>query len=191
MGKISPRFNIYENKALLNFWHNMAQIYTPIKEEFYKEAKIKWNQLFKRSKNILGILIRGTDYINLKPKNHPIQPIAEKVISDTINMDSIYKYDYIFITTEDDLIREKFIKAIGGKLKYIKGKNINYDFKRKKYLSSNKNVNLSYMKVYLINIIIFSKCIDIITSKSGGSLAAFIISKGFRNFKVYNLGFYK
>ena len=169
----------------------MAQIYIPIKEEFYIEAKIKYNQLFKRSKNILGVLLRGTDYINLKPKSHPKQPNTEEVIRDVLNMDYIYKYDYIFITTEDDFIREKFIKAIGNKLKYIKGKNINYDFKAKKYLSSNKNINLSYMKVYLVNIIILSKCIDVIVSKSGGSLAAFIISKGFRNVKVYNLGFYK
>lgn len=47
------------------------------------------------------------------------------------------------------------------------------------------------MKIYLINIIILSKCLDIITSKTAGSLVAFILSKGFRNIKVYDLGCYK
>ena len=101
---------------------------------------------------------------------------------------------WFFLTTEDDLIREEFIHEFGKKLKYIKSKTkINYDYKRKELLAFNKNIkgNLEYMKVYLINIIILSKCIDIITSKTGGSLVAFILTKAFRNMKVYNLGTYK
>ena len=47
------------------------------------------------------------------------------------------------------------------------------------------------MRTYLINIIILSKCLDIITSKTAGSIVTFILTNGFRNIKVYNLGHYK
>ena len=39
--------------------------------------------------------------------------------------------------------------------------------------------------------IILSKCIDIICAMTSGSLGVFIFTKGFRNSKVYNIGFYK
>lgn len=47
------------------------------------------------------------------------------------------------------------------------------------------------MKIYLINIIILSKCLDIISARTSGSIGAFIFSEGFRNIKVYFLGEYK
>ena len=109
-------------------------------------------------------------------------------------MDQNNKYEWIFLTTEDELIREKFIKRYKEKLKYLKSKiNINYDYKKKELLAFNQNIkgNIPYMKIYLINIIILSKCLDIIASKTAGSLVAFILTKGFRNKKVYNLGSYK
>ena len=109
-------------------------------------------------------------------------------------MDKKNKYDWISITTEDDLIREKFKLKIGKKLKFIKSnKNVKYNYKNKELLAYNKNIigNIKYMKIYLINIIILSKCIDIICSRTAGSVGTFIISKGFRNMKVYYLGRYK
>ena len=46
------------------------------------------------------------------------------------------------------------------------------------------------MKNYLINIIILSKCLDIITSRTSGSSGVFVLTKGFRHSKVYFLGTY-
>ena len=96
--------------------------------------------------------------------------------------------------TEDDTIREKFILKFGVKLKYIKNSfKINYNYNKKDFLGFNNNIkgNLSFMKFYLINIIILSKCLDIITSRTSGSFTVFLLSEGFRNEKIYNLGVYK
>ena len=193
-GYKGPNFNVFNNLILKKFWHNFAHKYIPIKDEIIYEANKYFKLLFKKNKNILGVLMRGTDYISKKPHHHSIQPTEEMVFKDIERIEKKINYDYIFITTEDDLIREKFIKKYRKRLKYIKSKiNINYDYKKKQLLAFNKNIcgNLNYMKIYLINILILSKCLDIITSKTAGSIVAFILNEGFRNKKVYDLGYYK
>lgn len=187
--KIIPYY-IFLNETLINYWHIIATNYIPIKKEIYRESLKIMNILFKRSDNILGILIRGTDYLAKKPKKHPITPDSNIVIDDVKMMDKINNYDYYFIATEDDIIRNKFIDEFGKKLKFIKQKKMKY--RKKYYLSYYKSFrgNIENIKIYLLNIIILSKCLDIIASRTSGSIIAFIFSNGFRNSKIYFLGEY-
>ena len=189
-----PNTRIYSNNVLMNFWNNIAQKYSPIKKKIIKEANDKRRNLFKGSNNVLGVLIRGTDYIARRPKGHPKQPTCEMVFIDIKEMDMKNKYDWIFISTEDELIRDKFIKEFGTQLRFIKSNiNIEYDYNAKQYINLNDNIkgNIAFFKIYLINIVILSKCLDIICSRTGGSLGAFILTQGFRNIKVYFLGVYE
>lgn len=184
---------IYYNKDLITFWHNFAKIYCGIKNEIMIEAKIHANKLFRNSKNILGVKLRGTDYNSLKPKSHSIQPKPEQVILDVKYMDKKYKYDFIFFSTEDESIKQKFTSYFGYKLKLLNPNvAIKYSNKDKYEINSHKNIygNLSYSKNYLLNIIILSTCLDIITSKCNGAAAIFIFSNGFRHIKIYDLGIY-
>ena len=185
-------YNIFLNAFLIYYWHIIAINYIPIKNLIYNEAINKMNILFKGSNNILGILIRGTDYLARKPKKHPITPDSSIVINDIKLMDKNNNYNYYFIATEDDLIRNKFKGEFGKKLKFIKQNKIKYNYNKKYFLSHYKTFkgNINNMKIYLINIIILSKCLDIITARTSGSIGAFILSNGFRNSKVYFLGEY-
>ena len=54
----------------MNFWHKFAEKYMPIKNNIMNEVKINMKKLFGNSKNILGVMIRGTDYIKYRPKYH-------------------------------------------------------------------------------------------------------------------------
>ena len=85
--------NIY-NYPRKQYWHNFANIYLPIKKEIIVLAKNLMIKMFKNSKNILGILARGTDYISLKPRGHPIPPNISEIINDAKKMDNKYNYDY-------------------------------------------------------------------------------------------------
>lgn len=184
---------IYKNKILTDYWHNIAIKYIPINNEIIKEANLIRRNLFRESKNILGVLARGTDYITVKPKGHPIQPNIFAMIKDIKEMDEKNKYDWIFFTTEDDIIKNQFIFEFKNKLKYINQKKIEYNYKEKNFLIYNKHIifDYNYFKTYLINIIILSKCVDIICGRNNGSIAAFILSNGFRNNIVYYLGEYQ
>ena len=184
---------IYKNKTLINQYHNIANKYMSVKREILNEANMIWEQLFKNSKNVLGVLVRGTDYTTIKPLEHSIPPTAEQAIKDAAKMDKKNKYDYIFLATEDNIIRNKFIKKFNEKLKYLlPEKKIEYDYKEEDYLTKHKDVagNMQFQKTYLLSMIILSKCTDIITSRTSGAAGAFILSEGFRNELVYYLGEY-
>ena len=88
---------IYNNYSMMNFWHKFAKKYMPIKNNIMNEVKIIMKKLFGNSKNILGVMIRGTDYTKYRPKGHPIQPDIKQVISDVKQFDKEYKYDFIFL----------------------------------------------------------------------------------------------
>ena len=185
--------NIYYQNKTINFWYNIANKYMPIKNEIILESKLIMKNLFNNSNNILGVKIRGTDYLSVKPKKHSKQPRVEQVISDVKYMDRIHKYDFIFFATEDEIIKHKFIPHFKEKLKLLNPNVIvSYDYSNKYKINMNENIkgNLDYIKNYLLNIIILSKCLDIITSRCSGAAGIFILSKGFRNIKVYDLGLY-
>lgn len=181
---------IFYKKYSLLFYHDVVTKYMPIKIEIMKKVNNIMKKLFNGSQNVLGVLARGTDYITLKKKGTPIPPTAGKMIEDINKYDKENKYDFIFLTTEDNLIRDKFKSEFGKKLKYIEfGINIKYNYNGNEYFLENKNAQgLEYQKIYLYNIIILSRCIDIISARTHGAAVAFILSEGFRNNLVYDLG---
>ena len=181
---------VYSKPIMLNYHHIIQEKYMSVNKNILKEAKKIWYKLFRHSKNVLGIFVRGTDYSSLQPGGHSRQPSIDIIINDTITMDKQNKYDYIFLGTEDDEIRNAFIKKFGKKLKYLVPKDkLVYN---SGYLTYSKNVfgNMDFSKTYLLSIVILSKCIDIISSRTSGAAGVFIISNGFRNKLVYYLGEY-
>ena len=183
--------NIYYDKNNINFWHNFALRYMPLKNELINEAKIIMHKLFNNSKNILGVKLRGTDYLSSNFKKHSIPPKVEQVIFDVKSMDKKYKYDYIFFATEDELIKRKFCLKFGNKLKLLNPNVfIKYDYNTLINISNYINGNLDYIKNYVLNIIVLSNCLDIIMSRCNGAAGIFILSNGFRHTKIYNLGVY-
>ena len=184
---------IYSNTIMLNYHHKIQEKYMSIKNNIYKEVEKIWQNLFGNSTNVLGIFIRGTDYISIEPSGHSRQPSTKRLINDVIKMNKKNKYDFIFLGTEDNKIRNLFIKIFGKKLKYLIPKDkIVYNYDTGNYLTYNKNVfgNMNFSKTYLLSVIILSKCIDIISSRTSGAAGVFIISNGFRNKLVYYLGEY-
>ena len=109
--------NILKNRITLEYWHNLALKYIPIKKKLIDESNILIKKLFKNNKNILGILVRGTDYTSVKPKGEAIPPNPQMVINDVIILDKDNKYTFFFLTTEDEIIFQIFKKKFGKKLK--------------------------------------------------------------------------
>ena len=193
IGERPDEINMYYNKDSINFWHDFAKKYMPLKNELNLEANKIMKELFGDSTNILGVKMRGTDYIAWKPKGHSIPPSVEQVIIDVKKMDKQYNYDFIFFATEDEIIKKKFIPHFKNKIKLLNPNiQINYDYKQQNFINLNKNINgnIEYIKNYVLNTIILSKCLDIVTPRCSGTAGIFILTNGFRHTKIYNLGEY-
>lgn len=193
INEVPNRYTIYKDKYLKAFWHDIANMFIPINNNIIKESKKIMKYLLNNSNNTLGVLVRGTDYIACRPKYHARQPSTETMFKDIKRMLKKNNYDWIFLATEDELIRQKFISEFKEKIKFVKpSKNIEYKYEKKLYLYYDKAIKFDYdyFKTYIINILILSKCNDIICSRNNGSIAAFIFTDGFRNKKVYYLGEY-
>jgi hypothetical protein len=191
--EIRPNEDLFLKNLSNNYWHIMANKYIPIKNKIIRESNNIIQNIFKGSKNVLGVLLRGTDYIAKKPPDHPIPPKTEEVIKDVKLLNNKNRYDWIFLATEDIIIRREFIRAIGIKAKYLLNKReVLYNYTSKEYLAYNENIknNIEFHKIYLLNIIILSKCLDFLGAKTNGTIGVFILTNGFRNYKVYNLGHY-
>lgn len=182
--------NIYYNNDLIKFWSNLGRKYIPIKNQIQKESNVIIRKLFKNSNNVLGVKMRGTDYIKLKLKAHPIPPSLDKAIEDVKIFNLKNNYDWIFISSEDDIIKERFINEFRNKIAFLNPKTkINY---KSDFLVKNKEINgnIEYAKNYVMNIYILSKCTDIVMSRGSGGVGVIIFTNGFRNSLIYNLGEY-
>ena len=165
----------------------------PIKKEIIKESNNIMKKLFHNSKNILGVKMRGTDYITNKIRGHSVLPSLDTVIIDVKNSNEKNNYDLVFITTEDEMIKDHFIKEFKNKIKYFNyNKKIYYNYKEGKPINLNNDIigNLEYSKNYILNIIILSKCTDIIMVRGNGACMVYLLNNQFRNILIYNLGVY-
>ena len=189
--KRPEELDIYYHPDLIKYWHDLGKKYIPIKKEIIKESNSIIKKLFNNSKNVLGVKFRGTDYIKLKPRGHPIPPKVDDAIQDVKKMDLKNKYDWIFFASEDEIIKQRFIKEFKKKIKYLNPKKkinyTNYDF-----FVNNKGVcgSADYSKNYVMNIYILSKCTDIVMTRGSGGAGIILLTEGFRNSLIYNLGEY-
>ena len=189
--------NIYPGKEIVKDqrkcldWRSFFSQYLKVQEIVYKEAEEQRGRLFGGEK-VLGVLCRGTDYINNRPKNHPIQQDPEEEIIKAEKITKKYKCRWIYLATEDEKIYQRFYKIFGDKLKVttarrcgdIGNTNINdIGFQREndKYLKG---------KEYLINIILLAKCDCLLAGSVGGTYGALLMSQGYEYVHIYDLGVY-
>ena len=66
----------YENKdSTLAEWRNFIKLgLLRVKPEILKEAAALREKFFAPNNRVLGVYLRGTDYISKRPHNHPIPP---------------------------------------------------------------------------------------------------------------------
>lgn len=190
-------------------WREAAHKYIVFKPEIAAKINAEYAKLFsgrtlpdgerdaleethKKSK-VLGVLCRGTDYVKLRPHNHPIQPDADTVILKCEEIMSKFGCNYIYLATEDEDIWNKFIARFGSTVvkSYQKhrftttsGQNIN-DIANSELNPRDRNLE------YLISIGILSKCDCFVGGAAGGTYGALLMSDGFEYEYVFNLGRYE
>lgn len=139
----------------------------------------------------IGVLCRGTDYISLRPEGHPIQPDITDVVEKTKNYLKWHECEYVFLATEDEKIYEIFREEFKDNL--IAPNVQRFRETKKEYLAETLKREGDVAKnsrQYLASIYTLAKCKCLIGGRTSGSVAALILSDGYEDFYLYNLGYY-
>lgn len=154
-----------------------------IAEEKEKELDLVYNET-------LGVFLRGTDYVRIKPKGHSVQPEINDAIDKIKEYDKKYSPKKIFLVTEDAGIFSRIKSEFGDRV-------ICSDYE---FVGYNANDNLYVYEAfdndpyerglnYLVRLIILSKCSYLIASKASGSYYAITMGH-YKDRYIFDLGYY-
>lgn len=141
----------------------------------------------------IGVYVRGTDYIKLKPSGEYVQPnirlVEEKI--DDFNK----KYNApIFLVTEDGDIYDSLVKKYGSIIRIVSFDSFirNYDGKdvlsKSSVLDEDKKLR---GQNYLVKMILLSRCKYLISSITQGSKFSYALNGGkYVDEYIFNLGLY-
>lgn len=188
--------DFYDNPERLNYFREMFKRYIRFNSEttaFFEREK---DRLFK-GRRMCGVLCRGTDYVALKPQNHPVQPNPVDVINETKCVISKYNCEGVFLATEDRDILNLFKEAFGDILLYEDQPRLSQkDIVSGEMLAlSKKRLNVSDSPLddglkYLVSTYLLSQCNCFISGRTGGCKGVLLMTSNFDYCKVYNLGLY-
>lgn len=157
-------------------------------EEYY-ETNIK-------GKKTLGVLCRGTDFANAKPKWHSICPTVEQTINVIKEKEQLWgAFDRIFLATEDKTIYQQMKDHYGEKLLY--NQSIDIDETDTRWLNTIYD-DEKYQKVkklngrnYLTAVYLLANCEYFISPIVGGTLGVMRVTNGFKDYEYIDLGSYE
>lgn len=190
-----PRQDIrlfYNRSGQLDYWRDICRRYIKIQPEV--SSRLEGMKAKFSGKKILGVLVRGTDYVTTKPHDHPIPPTAEQAIAKCQEVMTQEGFDSVYLATEDKNILAKFQEAFGEKLLLPDSAYVDYDYSKGAWLAEYEidRDNDKYLRglEYLVSILFLSQCKGFITSMTSGSEGVMLLSKGFEYLYVFDLGYY-
>ena len=166
----------------------------------YKFSKEVLELVNKENENIhvedcIGLYLRGTDYLKMRPAGHPVQPTVEQAIEVVENYLAKYGNHKIFLVTEDYEIYKELIHKYNNLIVVVSFDSFIHDYKSDKFISKGYTNQLnSYVKQnglnYMAKLILLSKCKYFIGGKTCGSWASNVFSDGFESKYIFELGLY-
>lgn len=194
--EVFPDFSDVYDQDMTKWWSALYHDYWKLNDttKDYVEQEVK-NIIGNR--RVLGVICRGTDYTDCKPKGHPVQPDIKDVIELVSQQFAKLNFDYIYLATEDGRIDKEFKDVFGDKV--LINKRTYYDscFKEKQ-LTWIKDVhfereNDDYYKglEYISSLVILSECNALIGGNCGGCQTAIFLNRNRYEYKyIFDLGIY-
>lgn len=187
-------FDFFDDKgSRQSFWREAAHRYLRIRKDIIEEVEKEYNSFILPTDRVLGTLVRGTDYIDKKPKDHPVQPRVDDVITKCKMVMKERGYNKIFVATEDYAIALRFQREFGDKYCSNKRSFISYEKGRSVPDHRINRDNDFYWqgREYLSTIAMLSKSKGFVGGRTSGSVGATLLSSGFEYMYVYKIGRYQ
>lgn len=163
------------NREIVAYYHSLAQKYIRLQSDVEEYILQQERKIFGEcsNKDIIGVLARGTDYVDRKPYYNPIQPDVSELFVKIDEYSQTYGCKKIFVATEDLLILNKFQKRYGECLLFTDQKRVT---KVKTELCDDKQFMSVPPKMrgmqYLSSIYLLSRCKGLIAGRTAGTVGA-------------------
>ena len=190
----SMKFLEKKNNELAE-WRTLLKLgLIKIKPEFIEEASRIWNELFSPQDRVLGVMLRGTDYLIRKIKRRPIPPpvdFAKSVVNVKLKE---WKCNKFFLATEDRKIIEAFRKTFGDRCVILDRIYVDYNSLRDRFVTicriNRENDYFLQGKDYLTQILLLSMCDSLVGARCSGTTVAMLLKENFKHTYFFNLGRY-
>lgn len=163
-----------------------------VKPALMEEISVVRQKLFAPQDRVLGVLLRGTDYVAKKPTYHPIPPPTEFAASIVIEKAEAWHCNKIFLATEDKGIVQIFKRVFGNLCVTFDREYV--DYKQDKFVSlmriDRPNDHFQQGKDYLTQIVLASMCNSFVAARCSGTVGVMMLAENFEHTYFFNLGKY-
>ena len=171
-----------EMVKLIPFSKNMQEYVDKMYEDIFPD---------RDNINVLGVPLRGTD-LKKRVSQHAIQLSCNEAAVLTLKFMNKYKYNVVFCNSEEEVTIDEFSKSIPNvrhtNTIRIKDENVNGNVA---FANSKSNPRV-FLKDYLTNIYIMSKCDSILGTMNNGYYTAYLWNNGnYEHFELIDKGTYK
>lgn len=191
--RLNTSMDVLTNEKKISYWRKLCRQYI----KFSRASKLHIDSCMKqympdnRVKQTVGVLCRGTDYRELKPYGHPVQPDVSEMIVKVSEFIEQHQCKYVYLATEDEYIWNMFSDKFGEKL--IVTDMARYEDTGGAYLADvirgMQNIDKKGMD-YLASVYMLSRCKYLIAGRTSGSIAALVLSDGYDEVYWWNEGYY-
>lgn len=190
--KNSPNdsMDFLENIKKLSYWSTLYNQYCQFNDEMNLYAATEYNSLLK-GKRVVGVLCRGTDYLQLKPKGHPVQPDVYNVINKLKYTMRKFDCPYVYLATEDFQIEKIFKSIFEDRLIINKRVYKNYKTGYLSHTHNERKNDLYYTNVeYLSSLYLLSRCDCFLAGRTSGTVIVLLMNYKYEFTYFWDLGEY-
>lgn len=196
-GNIDISFANMFRKDIARLYMKVYDRYLRINETTARYIKDDYASIINDNMKVLGVLVRGTDYLRLKPAFHPVQPAISDVINECRDVIKKYRYTHIYLATEEEKYEELFDQEfpniiLTNKRHYIGNKYWSDETSHCYKVSLDiENENKTKGLEYLSSLEILAKCNGLVAGNCGGSQYSYLRNNGkYEYCHIYDLGLY-
>lgn len=186
--------NWIKDKAKRVKWQEIWNKYFRMTDELCKYIDDWWDANTSKDDKVLGVRMRGSDYVQIKPHGHSVQPDFMQVSSKIDEVIEQYGCNKIYIATEDESLIRQFKQLYGERAIFMDGTRIEVRdneialdaFERMKVSKYQQGME------YIATIALLARCDCLISSISNATPYIYLMKNGdFEYDYVFELGEYE
>ena len=182
---------VFKDKRIKRKYREICKKYITVSEEC--------NQLISHEleripiTECIGVFLRGTDYVKMRPVGEYVQPTAEQVVESIREMRRKHGNFPVFLVTEDQHIFDVISKNIND-LYTVSFDDYISDYNGQTFLAFSGSLRSDKRALgmeYLTKIVLLSKCKYLLSSIASGSKAAYVLrDEDYEDEFIFDMGLY-